>query len=142
MAYDVPEPCESLSRDSYRKWFLSADKEVDPGPHALTGLVLYVGRADIFPHALSLESLDPFLEVSKQDPCLTDVEEDGDNKRLVQLELPMVLLRKSLFNLAIAVVGEAILALLSAEQVPPLHEAAAGFFKLVIFFNLWPFMYG
>ena len=87
MAYDVPEPCESLSRDSYRKWFLSADKEVDPGPHALIGLVLYVGRADIFPHALSLESLDPFLEVSKQDPCLTDVEEDGDNKRLVELEL-------------------------------------------------------
>ena len=53
----------------------------------VTGLVLYVEHMDTFPQALSLESPDPFLGVSKQGPCLTAIEEDGGDKRLVQLEL-------------------------------------------------------
>ena len=53
----------------------------------LVGLVLQVGDAKTFPQALRFKSLDPFFIVSKQGPCLTAVEEDGDDKRLVELEL-------------------------------------------------------
>ena len=56
------------------------------------GLVLYVVHMDTFPQALSLESLDPFLGVSKQGQRLTAIEEDGGNKRLAQLEFPSVAL--------------------------------------------------
>ena len=40
-----------------------------------------------FPHGLGLKSLDPLFRVSKQGPCITTIEEDGGDKRLVQLEL-------------------------------------------------------
>ena len=40
-----------------------------------------------FLHALGFVSLDPFLRVGNQGPCLTAIEEDGGDKRLVQLEL-------------------------------------------------------
>ena len=93
MTYDMPEPCGFLSLDSCQKWFLSADEEVNRTPHPVIGLVLYVEHMDMFPQALSLESVDLFFEVSKQGPCLTAIEEDGGNKRLVQLELPFELLR-------------------------------------------------
>ena len=46
-----------------------------------------VGDAEKFPQALGLESLDPFLRVSKRGPCLTAIEESGDDKRLVHFEL-------------------------------------------------------
>ena len=57
---------------------------------------------------------------------------DGDNKRLVQLELPIVLLRQTLFNLAIAAVVEAIFVWISVKQVPPLHKVTALYLKLVM----------
>ena len=69
VTYDMPEPSEFLSLDSCQIWFLSADKEVNPAPHPVIGLVLYLEHImDTFPQALSLESLDPFLGVSKQGP--------------------------------------------------------------------------
>ena len=38
--------------------------------------------------ALGFESLDPFFfRVSKQGPCFTATEEEGSDKRLVELEL-------------------------------------------------------
>ena len=40
------------------------------------GLVLQVGDAEKFPHA-----------VRKQGPCFTAIEEDGGDEKLVQLEL-------------------------------------------------------
>ena len=46
-----------------------------------------MGDAEKFPQALDFESLDAFLTVSKQGPCFTALEEDGGDKRLVQLEL-------------------------------------------------------
>ena len=49
--------------------------------------MLKVGDAERFSHATSVESLDPFLRVGKQGPCVTAIEEDGGDKRLVQLEL-------------------------------------------------------
>ena len=52
----------------------------------------------------------------------------------------MVLLRKILFNLAIAAVAEAILMRISAEQVPSLHRVAPRFLKLVTSSNVWRFM--
>ena len=50
-------------------------------------LVVQVGGAEKFPQALGLESLDPFLGVSMQRPCLTTTEKDGHEKRPAQLEL-------------------------------------------------------
>ena len=61
--------------------------QVDLAPHPVFGFVLQVADAENFPWALGLESLDPFLRVSKEGLCLTaDVEGRGD-KKLVQLEL-------------------------------------------------------
>ena len=62
-------------------------KEVDLAPHPVVGLVLQVGDAEKFPQALGFESLDLFFRVSKQGPCFTAIEEDGGDKRLVELEL-------------------------------------------------------
>ena len=56
-------------------------------PHSVVGLVLQVEDADKFPQALGLESLDPFLKVSKRCSRLTAIEETEGDKRLVQLEL-------------------------------------------------------
>ena len=46
-----------------------------------------MGDAEKFPQAFAVKSLDSFLRVSEPDSCLTAVEEDGDAKRRVQLEL-------------------------------------------------------
>ena len=46
-----------------------------------------VGDAEEFAQVLGLKSLGDFLGVSKQGPCLTATPEDGDKRRLVQLEL-------------------------------------------------------
>ena len=43
--------------------------------------------AETFPQALGFESLDPFSRVSKHGPCFTATEEDGSDKRRVELEL-------------------------------------------------------
>ena len=47
----------------------------------------------------------------------------------------MYLLRHILFNLAIVAIAEAILMLISAEQVPSLHRVAPRYLKLVTSFN-------
>ena len=54
-----------------------ARKEVDLAAHTVVGLALQVGDAGKFSQARGLESLDPFLRVSKQGPCFTATEEDG-----------------------------------------------------------------
>ena len=48
--------------------------------------MLQVGDAEKFPQALGFEGLGPFFRVSKQSPYFTATEEDGNDKRLVQLE--------------------------------------------------------
>ena len=58
--------------------------------------MLQVGEAEKFPHALGFESLDRFFRVSKQGPCFTATEEEGGDKKTLQLEVaakPMVLHR-------------------------------------------------
>ena len=60
-------------------------KEVDLTPPPVVGLVLQVGDTEKFPHTLGFESLDPFFRISKQGPCFTAIEEDGGDKRLVEL---------------------------------------------------------
>ena len=77
MACNVPEPSEFPSLDSCQKKFLWAHNGVGRVPHPAIGLVLQVGIAEKFPHALGFESLDPFLRVSKQGPCFTAVQENG-----------------------------------------------------------------
>ena len=54
---------------------------------SVVGPVLQVGDAEKFPRALGFEGLDIFLTVSKQSPRFTAVEEDGGDKRLVEIEL-------------------------------------------------------
>ena len=70
-----------------QKRFLWTHKKVDLAPHSVVGLVLQVGDVEKFLQALGLESLDLFLRISEQCPCLKAMDEDGDDKRLVQLNL-------------------------------------------------------
>ena len=67
--------------------FMWTHKEADLVPHPVVGLMLQVGDAEMFPHALGFESLDSFVRVSKQGPCFKAVEEDRGDKRRVELEL-------------------------------------------------------
>ena len=82
----MPEPREFPSLDSCQMRFLWAHKEVDLALHPVSG-VLKVGDAEKFPQPLGLKSLDLFLRVNKQGPCLTAIEDDGHYKRLVRFEL-------------------------------------------------------
>ena len=49
--------------------------------------MLQVRDSEIFHQVPGFKSLDPFLTVSTQGPFFTAIEEDGGDKRLVQLEL-------------------------------------------------------
>ena len=84
----MPEPCRFPSLNSCQKRCLWTNKEFDLTPHPVVVFVLQVGDTVQFPHALGFESLDPFFRVSKQGPCFTALEEDGDDKRLVELAPP------------------------------------------------------
>ena len=64
-----------------------AHEEVDLAPHPVVGLVLQVEDVERFPHALGFENLDPFFRVNELSPYFTTIEEDGGDKRLVELEL-------------------------------------------------------
>ena len=87
VACDMPEPCMFLSLGSSLKRFLWTHKDVDLASHPVVCIVLRVGDTEKFPQALGFENLDPFLRVSNQGPCFTAIEEDGGDKRLVELEL-------------------------------------------------------
>ena len=89
-----------------------------------------------FPHVLGFKSLDPIFGVSKQGLCFTAIEEDGGDKRLVELELACQIL----FSLAITAIVEASLMRTFAKQVPSLHRVAPRYLKLIISSNCWPFM--
>ena len=77
VTHDMPKPCKIPSLDSCQKRFLSAHKKVDVAMHTDVAK---------FPQVLGFKSLDPFLRVSKQGSCLAAIKEDGDDRRLVQLE--------------------------------------------------------
>ena len=87
MACNTPELCKFPFLGSCQKRFLWTHKEVDLVPHTVVGLVLQVGVAEKFPQALGFESLNLFFRVGKQGPCFTAIEENGGDKRLVELEL-------------------------------------------------------
>ena len=83
------------------------------------------------------------MSVRKQGPCFTAIEESGGDKRFLSLNSRgklIVSFCQILANLAIAVVAEAILMRISAEQVPSLHKVAPRYLKLVISSNFWPFL--
>ena len=80
MAYDMPKPCKFPSLGVCKKRFLWVHKEVDLALHPVTGLLFQVGDAEKFLQALGLESLDPFLRVSKHCPCLTAIAENGGDE--------------------------------------------------------------
>ena len=111
-------PCKFPSLDSCKK-FLWTHKGADLAPHSVVGLVLRVEDAEKFPHALSFESLDPFFKVGGQGPYFTALEEDGGDKKLVELVKLMLLSCQILFSLFMA---EANPMRISAEQVPSLHR--------------------
>ena len=75
----MPEPCRFPSLDNCQKRFLLTHEELDLAPHPVVGLV---GAMEKFPQTLGFESFDPFLRVSKQDPCFTAVEQDRDDKHV------------------------------------------------------------
>ena len=88
MACNMPEPCKFPSLHSCQKPFLWTQKEVDLAPHPVVGLVLQVGDTEKFPQTLGFEAwILFFFRVSKQGPCFTAIEEDGGDKRLIELEL-------------------------------------------------------
>ena len=68
--------------DNCKKRFLWTYKEVDLAPHPVVGLALQVGDVNLVSKAWIL-----FLKASKQGPYFTALKEDGDDMRLVQLEL-------------------------------------------------------
>ena len=61
VAFDMPEPREFPSLDSFQKRFLWTHKEVDLAPQPVVGLMLQVGNTEKFPHATGFENLDPFF---------------------------------------------------------------------------------
>ena len=73
MARYLPEPCEFSSLDSWHKRFLKVHKAINLARHPFVGLVIQVDDAEKFPQGLGLESLTPFLIVSKHRPYLTAV---------------------------------------------------------------------
>ena len=83
VACDMSERCEFSVLHSCQKGFLWAYKTVDLAPHPVVAIVFQVENAERFPRALGFESLDPFLRVSKQSPCITAREKDEGAKRLV-----------------------------------------------------------
>ena len=83
----MPEPCKFPSLDSCQKRFLWTHKEVDLAPHPVVGLALQLEDAEKIPQAFGFEGLDPFFRVSKQGPCFIAIEEDGGDKRLLEVEL-------------------------------------------------------
>ena len=82
---DMPEPCRFSSLDSCQNRLLWIHKEVNFAPHPVVDLMLQVGDEEKFHQALGFQSLDPFSRASKQGPCFTAIEEDGDDKRLEEL---------------------------------------------------------
>ena len=87
VACDLSEQCKFPSLDSCQKRSLWTHKEVDLTPYPVVGLVVQVGDAEKLPRALGFEGVDPFLRVSRESPCSKAMEEDGGDKRLVELEL-------------------------------------------------------
>ena len=88
VACDMPEPCQFPSPDSCQKRSLWTHKEVDLPPHPVVGLVLQVGVYREVSSCLWFRKPGSFyFRVSRQGPCFTDTEEDGGDKRLLELEL-------------------------------------------------------
>ena len=103
---------------------------------ALLPVVGLVGDAEKSPQALGLESLGPFLGVSKQRPFLIAIEEDVDDNKLVIAELVarlVVLLRYT-------AITDAIQTRISAAQMSSLHRVAPMYLKLVTASNFRPYM--
>ena len=122
MAHDMPESCELPSLDGCRKTFMLTHKEVDIAPHQVAGLVLQEETRKPFSHALCLENW-IFFSVSKQGPCFTAIEQDGDDKKLELFFVDlMVLLSQIQLNLTIAAIAGAIRCglLLVSSKSPPL----------------------
>ena len=86
MACDILDPCKVPSFHSCQKRFLWNQKKVGLAPHPVVGLVLQVGVTENFlRHLVSKAWI--LVSVSKQGPSFTTIEEDGGDKRLLELEL-------------------------------------------------------
>ena len=88
VACDMPEqPCKFSSLDSCQMRFLWTHEDVDLALRPVVSLVVQIEYAERFLPALGFKSLAPLLRVSQQGPCFTATEENGGDKRLVDLEL-------------------------------------------------------
>ena len=86
MVCDMPKSCVFPLLDNHQKRFLWTHSLVDLAPHPFVSLVLQVGDTKKFPPALGFKNLDPFSTVSKKCPCFTAEEENGGDKRLVDID--------------------------------------------------------
>ena len=102
--------------------------------------MLQVRDEERFPQALGFESLDLFLGVGRLGPCLTAIQEDGSDKRLVQFKLVCQADGVASPDRAIAATAEAILMRTSTEQVPSSYRVGPRNLKPVTSPNFWPFM--
>ena len=84
MACNMPEPCKFPSLDSCQKRFLWTHKKVDLAQQPVVGLLLQAGSCE---QVSSVTWILFFFSLIKQGSCFTATEEDGDDKRHVQLEL-------------------------------------------------------
>ena len=87
VACDTPEPCKFPSLDSCQKRFLWTHKGVDLAPHPVVKSCAPSRRCGEVPSGIWFRKHGPFIGVIKQGPCFTAIEDDGGDKRLVQLEL-------------------------------------------------------
>ena len=85
MACDMPEPSKFPSLGSCENRFLWTSKDVDPAPHPVVGLVLQGGDTEksFLMHLISKA----WILFSESASSFTAIQEDGGDKRLVELEL-------------------------------------------------------
>ena len=84
MPHDMAKPRQLPLPDGCQERFLGTHEALDQAPH--NDLVFSVRDVENFLQALRLECLDSSLVICQQSPCLTSVEQDGDNQQPEELE--------------------------------------------------------
>ena len=86
-AYNVPKPCEFLSLYSCQKRFFRPTREfILLRTQALVLCSKWKMRRNFLRHLVS-KACALFLRLRKQGPCFSAIEENGGNRRPVELEL-------------------------------------------------------
>ena len=87
VACDMPKLCNLLSLDSCQKRLLWTHKEVDLAPHPSYCSSAPSRRCGDVSSGTWFRKPVSFSSLSKQDPCFTAMQQNGGDKRLVELYL-------------------------------------------------------